>query len=158
MSIDPNAVVLQSGEGTPVAGSTGAHFVIKAAGNATRGAYSLIEAAVPPGITAAPAHIHHEHEECFYVLHGEVTLRLGDQSLKAAAGTFVLVPRGTSHTYANESAAPARFLTVGSPAGLEGLFAEFARLRAASPDGGLDFAAIAAAGLRFDTEYLTPAG
>lgn len=158
MSIDPHALVLQPGEGTPVAGSTGARFVIKANGDATRGAYSLIEAAVPPGIPPAPAHIHHEHEECFYVLDGELTLRLGDASLTAVAGTFVLVPRGMVHGYANESAAPARFLTAGSPAGLEGLFAEFARLRAAAPDGRLDFAAIAAAGLRFDTEYLPPAG
>ena len=157
MTMADEGVVLGPGEGTPVSSSTGAHFVIKADGTATGGAYSPIEVTVPPGTLAAPAHVHREHEEWFYVLEGTLALRLGERTLAAPAGTFVLVPRGVVHTYANEGAAPARFLTAGSPAGLEGLFAAFSELRARAPDGRLDFEAIAAAGRRFDTEYFAPA-
>jgi len=147
-------IILGPGEGTAVAGSTGARFLIKADGDATRGTYSLIEASIPPGLPPVAAHVHHAHEESFFVLEGTVTLRLGEKTFPAPAGTFVLVPRGVAHTYANDTDAPARFLTTGSPAGLEGLFAAFARLRAQTPGGQLDFATIAAAGRDFDTEYL----
>ena len=154
MTADPPGIVLGPGEGTAASGSTGARFSIKVHGVATRGAYSLIEAFVPAHTPSVAPHIHREHEESFYVLEGEIALRLGDRTLTAPAGTFALVPRGVAHSYGNPGETPARFLTAGSPAGLEGLFAAFAELRQQAPGGQLDFETVAAAGRRFDTEYL----
>jgi oxalate decarboxylase/phosphoglucose isomerase-like protein (cupin superfamily) len=42
----------------------------------------------------------------------------------ARAGSFVFVPRGVAHTFWNAGAAPARQLTVFTPAGIEDYFAE----------------------------------
>ena len=151
MAVSDGGIVLEPGAGTALAGSTGAHFVMKAGTAETRGAYSFIEATVPSGLTAPRAHIHHEHEEVFYVLDGAVAIRLGDRTVTAGAGTFVLVPRGVIHTYANPGTGTARFITIGSPAGLEGLFQA---LREAAAGGLPDDDTITSLGRRFDTEYL----
>lgn len=39
--------------------------------------------------------------------------------VRATAGTFVLIPRGTVHTFANPLATPSKFLLIASPAGFE---------------------------------------
>jgi hypothetical protein len=42
-------------------------------------------------------------------------MRLGEGTMTATAGTFVLVPRGTVHTFKNSATTPARMLTIMSP-------------------------------------------
>lgn len=44
--------------------------------------------------------------------------------MDAPAGSLVLVPRGTPHTFWNEDQSPARLLVIFSPAGYERFFAE----------------------------------
>jgi mannose-6-phosphate isomerase-like protein (cupin superfamily) len=36
-------------------------------------------------------HVHHREEESFYVLEGELTVRCGDDTFTAKAGTFVTI-------------------------------------------------------------------
>ena len=49
----------------------------------------------------APLHVHHSDDEAWYVLAGELGFRLGNEEVIAGAGSAVLAPRGTPHTYWN---------------------------------------------------------
>jgi quercetin dioxygenase-like cupin family protein len=68
-----------------------------------------------------PLH-HHDFDETFYVLEGELTFRLGDDIFTRKSGELAFAPRGVPHTYANLSGAPARVLLVITPAGFERYF------------------------------------
>jgi quercetin dioxygenase-like cupin family protein len=72
-----------------------------------------------------PLH-HHDFDEAFYVLEGELTFQLGDEVFTRGAGELAFAPRGVAHTYANLSGAPARALLVITPAGFERYFARMA--------------------------------
>jgi len=104
-------------------------------GAQTGGAFTLLEALVPPD-TGPPPHAHHAEDETFVLLEGDLTFTVGDDTHTAAAGTTVFVPRGTVHSFANVGTAPARMLFMYSPAGMEGMFAEIGTpgtRRAAAP-------------------------
>ena len=74
--------------------------------------------------TGPPPHRHHAEDETFILLEGELTFRMGDQSIDATAGTTLFVPRGTVHSFRTAGSTPARMLFMYSPAGMEGMFAE----------------------------------
>ena len=69
----------------------------------------------------------------FYVLEGELTMRLGDQTHELAVGTFVCVPPGVTHTFSNASDAPVRFLNFNTPAGWENYMRELGEAANAGP-------------------------
>jgi len=102
---------------------------LKAGAAATGGSLALFDTSATPG-GWVPPHIHHEEEEAWYVLEGVLTFRFADREVNAPAGTFVLVPRGNLHSFGNTSDAPARFLMMFAPAGMEGFFAEMDELAA----------------------------
>jgi quercetin dioxygenase-like cupin family protein len=58
-----------------------------------------------------PLHIHHDEDEIFHILEGEVRYRVGGQECHASAGETLLTPKGIPHTYRVESA-EARMLTI----------------------------------------------
>jgi quercetin dioxygenase-like cupin family protein len=89
---------------------------VKATGEETGGRYTLVEVLEPKG--EAPLHIHHREDEGFWVLEGEVTFEVGEEKIKASAGSFVFGPKGVPHRYTIESG-PARMLFLLSPAGFE---------------------------------------
>ena len=89
----------------------------------THGQYALIEAVARKG-NVPPPHIHHREEETFYVLEGEMTVSVGDRTIKATPGTTVIVPRGVVHSFTIESQ-QLRVLILLTPAGMEGWFKEF---------------------------------
>jgi mannose-6-phosphate isomerase-like protein (cupin superfamily) len=60
----------------------------------------------------------------FFVLQGELTLRLDDETVIAPAGSFVLVPPGTVHTFSNPGSEPVRYLSLMAPGGFEQYFLE----------------------------------
>ena len=60
-------------------------------------------------------HVHREHNDVFYVLEGELTVRLRDEELTATAGTMVVVPPLVVHGYRNASDADVVFLNVHAP-------------------------------------------
>jgi quercetin dioxygenase-like cupin family protein len=92
-------------------------------GEESGGSYFTVEGLVPPG-GGPPPHIHHREEEQFYILEGELTFRLGDETIRASLGDFVHVPRETIHSFRNDGKMPARVLITYSPAGVEKLFQE----------------------------------
>lgn len=89
----------------------------------TRGQFALIEAVARKG-NVPPPHIHHREEETFYVLEGEMTVSVGDRTIRATPGTTVIVPRDVVHSFAIESQ-QLRMLILVTPAGMEGWFKEF---------------------------------
>ena len=101
----------------------GDRYVILAGGEATGGAYTLIEATVPAG--GGPSlHYHTREEEAFYLLEGEITFTVGDEEIVARPGTFVQVPRETRHAFKNRTSQTARMLIHCSPAGFDKFLAE----------------------------------
>jgi quercetin dioxygenase-like cupin family protein len=98
-------------------------MTFKASKEDTGGAYSLADSMVPPQ-GGPPPHIHHREDEAFWVLEGELEVSVGENRFRAGTGSFVHLPRGVLHSYQNVGTAPARFLTLMVPAGLERFFEE----------------------------------
>ncbi|MCZ2099412.1 MAG: quercetin 2,3-dioxygenase [Anaerolineae bacterium] len=97
-------------------------FTYLVTGEESGGSYFTLEAIVAPG-NGPPPHVHHQEEEQFYILEGEVTFQIGDQTLQLSAGDFVHIPRGTVHSFRN-GPKPAKLLATFSPAGIEQFFRE----------------------------------
>jgi quercetin dioxygenase-like cupin family protein len=97
----------------------GATVVIKASGAHTYGQLGVMESDYPPGLVVPP-HTHVGEDEMFYVLAGEITGFCEDDGWIATPGSFVFVPRDSSHGFAVTSAAPARALVITGPSRLAG--------------------------------------
>jgi mannose-6-phosphate isomerase-like protein (cupin superfamily) len=76
--------------------------------------------------SAGPRLHHHDFDELFWVLEGELSFQLGDELLTRRAGELAFAPRGVHHTFANRGDAAARTLIVCTPAGFERYFARIA--------------------------------
>jgi mannose-6-phosphate isomerase-like protein (cupin superfamily) len=93
------------------------------------GAISAIENTLPADWEGPPLH-HHDFDEAFYVLDGELTFQVGEARLTVGQGDLAFAPRGVEHTLANLSDAPARYLLLCTPAGFERYFARLGAERA----------------------------
>jgi len=125
IDVADHARVLGPGEGTAIWFLTN-HMTIKATAETTGGAYALVESLIAPGYSP-PLHVHYREDEAFWVLEGDLSLRCGDRTFRAGAGSYVFLPRGVPHTFVVEGDAPARMLMMLSPGGGEGLFIEGGR-------------------------------
>jgi quercetin dioxygenase-like cupin family protein len=123
MSFSGGGINLGPGEGKTI-NMLGISIAFKAMKEDTGGAYSLFELIVTGD--GPPQHIHKTEEEAFYVLEGEVNVQIGDQTIRGTAGSFVLIPRGTVHTFRNAGSTPAKLLGIVSPPGFEQFFIEVA--------------------------------
>ena len=120
-STQPTApIALQPGEGD-ARWFLGALGTIKAASETTDGRLAVIEFRWPQG-GGSPLHVHHNEDEWFYVIEGELTIWVGGDVVVAPAGSFVWGPRDVPHTFLVTSP-EARFLMVTDPAP----FADFVR-------------------------------
>ena len=72
--------------------------VIKSRADQTGGLLTTLEIIAPPG-AAAPLHTHHAEDEGFLILEGEVTFRVGDETIEAKAGDWLFGPRDVQHTF-----------------------------------------------------------
>lgn len=111
---------------------------------------AVTESTLPPGFPGPVMHRHARMTDIFYVLDGELTFDLGCERRVLGPGGFVLVPPGVAHTFANPGPAPARFLNMFQPAGLEQYLKEAAkRMAAGHPWSPAEMAETAA---RYDFE------
>jgi mannose-6-phosphate isomerase-like protein (cupin superfamily) len=71
----------------------------------------------PPGPPRliAPLHVHHKDDEAWYVLEGTLCVQVGDEQVDLPAGSGVLVPRGTVHSYWNPGRGRTRYLLFMTP-------------------------------------------
>ena len=65
------------------------------------------------------SHVHQSEDDSFYMLEGELTFTVDGEDVVAGAGTFVLVPPGVEHTFANRGDVEARVVNVHAPAGFD---------------------------------------
>jgi quercetin dioxygenase-like cupin family protein len=87
----------------------------------SNGHVAIVEGAAPPHWEGPPLH-HHDFDEGFYVLEGELTFEVNGERRTARPGDFAFAPRGSHHALANQSDAPARYVLVITPAGFERYF------------------------------------
>lgn len=90
---------------------------IHVSGEETDGRYAVIENLVPQG-DMPPLHVHHEDDEVFHVVDGEVTIFLPGEEVPLVAGETFRAPRGIPHAYRVESPT-ARMLVFDAPARFE---------------------------------------
>jgi quercetin dioxygenase-like cupin family protein len=76
----------------------GALAEIKATAADTGGQMTIVELTEHPG-AEAPLHVHHRDDEGFWILEGEVTFEVGDETIEASAGDFVFGPRDIPHRF-----------------------------------------------------------
>ena len=124
-------IILGPGEGRPIPGTDA--MTLKATSEETGGSIGFIEATSPPGY-GPPRHIHHSHDELFYVLEGEFLFLVGERRVSAPPGTFVFIPRGTVHAAKGIGTEPGKVLAAYLPGGLEHSFEEFSQARAEQED------------------------
>jgi quercetin dioxygenase-like cupin family protein len=93
-----------------------------ATGEDTGGQFALMEQVARRG-NVPPRHIHHREDETFYVVEGEMTFSVGDETIKATPGTMVFAPRDIPHSFTIDSE-QVRMLVMVAPAGAEGFFKE----------------------------------
>jgi quercetin dioxygenase-like cupin family protein len=140
----------------------GCLFTVLADSEETGGQFGLIESLSPKG-TEPPRHIHSREDETFYVLEGEITFYIGDQTYKAAPGMVVSAPRGVPHSYTFETGV-IRMLVLVAPGGFEEFFrpAQFSKPAQAPeippPEGPPDVQAIVAALEHHGVEVVGPPG
>jgi quercetin dioxygenase-like cupin family protein len=110
-------IALSAGEGEAL-WFLGSLATLKASSDSTAGRVAVIEHLSPRG-SGSPLHVHHNEDEWFYVIEGELTFWVGGQVITAPAGSFVYGPRDIPHTF-TVSSEQARFLLVVEPAGFDG--------------------------------------
>jgi quercetin dioxygenase-like cupin family protein len=111
-----------SGEGLAEVWWKTGRVTVKTSGAETQGRFGQVEVDDPLG-TAPPLHVHHQDDESFYVVDGEVTVFADGDRIDLSAGDYALVPRGVPHSYLVRSER-ARLLVTFSPAGFEEFFVE----------------------------------
>jgi mannose-6-phosphate isomerase-like protein (cupin superfamily) len=105
-------VILGPGDGETLTDEPRRFLQIKAAPDQL----ATTESRYAPGESGPGVHIHRRHSDCFWVLDGRLVFELARATrVPAEAGTFVLVPPGLVHTFANEGPGDARFLNWHAP-------------------------------------------
>ena len=115
--------VLRPGEGRSI-DMGNFRMSLKAAGDDTAQAFSLLEAEEPPNF-GPPMHIHHDAAEAFYVVSGEYRIFVNDEESVCPAGSFIYVPAGVPHGF-RVGAVASRKLNIYAPAAMVGYFDELA--------------------------------
>jgi quercetin dioxygenase-like cupin family protein len=140
-----DAIFRRPGEGDTIAmGTSGVLF--KAEGSDGDGSFSLSETTVGPGFPGPVPHRHNALVDSFFVLEGELTVRLGDEQLEAGPGSFALAPPGNVHTFSNPTRETVRMVNLMAPGGFEQY------LREAHAASASDPAAMAEVASRYDFE------
>ncbi|HET9416261.1 MAG TPA: quercetin 2,3-dioxygenase [Candidatus Limnocylindria bacterium] len=112
----PRGFVVRPGEGEAV-WSLGGYFHTTLDGERSGGQLALVESRAWRS-TEPPLHVHHREHEAWYVLEGQMTFRVGDDTLVAPVGSFAFAPKGIPHGFTVD-VEPTRVLVFAMPAGFE---------------------------------------
>ncbi len=107
------AVVVKPGEGHRVGN---VEFLARSADTPR---FNLAVITIGPNRDGPPKHAHTAEDDAFYILEGELTFGVDGEEVVAGPGTFVLVPPGVEHTFANRTGEPVRMVNIHAPAGFD---------------------------------------
>ena len=107
------AIVVPPGEGHRVGN---VEFLARSADTPR---FNLALITLQPHREGPEQHAHAAEDDSFYVLEGELTFTVDDDEVVAGPGTFVLVPPGVPHTFANRGEAVVRMVNIHAPAGFD---------------------------------------
>ncbi len=111
-----SAGLIGPGEGQKCYTARGSVMFFKALAEQDDGDLSLMERTLPPGGRRPPPHRHTNCSEAYFVLDGLVSVVVEGEELAVGPEGFVLVPRGTAHTFGNAGDDEARLLVIHAPA------------------------------------------
>ena len=129
VKVESEGLFVGPDEGKALPNPIGGRMVVKVRDGDTGGSFSVHDNVIPAGSPGPLPHLHRDHEETFYVLEGELTVRVGERKITAPMGSFVVIPRGVAHQPTNPTAEPTRVLLIFSPSGMEHFFEEAAEGR-----------------------------
>ena len=81
----------------------------------TDGAFDLFELTIPPFARIPLPHIHRKYDETIFGVDGTMTWTLLDKPTQVHRGVTLFIPRGTPHSYANQTHKTARILCLQTP-------------------------------------------
>lgn len=119
---------------------------------ASGGRISVIDS-VSPSNSGPPRHIHHDADETFVMLSGDAEFWMEGETQIKGPGETMFVPKGSEHTFRIISRTPSRHLTILSPGGFEGFFAEMADRRLRIPE---DMEEVVRCAKRFQLSFTGP--
>lgn len=93
---------------------------IKADVEHTGGGFTVVEFLDFEG-SSVPLHVNDSWDRGFYILDGDYTFVIGDDTVAASAGAWLFVPRKTPHAWRCDSEG-GRLLNVTVPGGMEGFY------------------------------------
>lgn len=96
------------------------------------GALAFYEYVSEPGVSGAPQHVHHGHDETFYVVEGAYEFMIGDERVELDTGAFLFVPREVPHTFRNAGEGLGRIVGTFTPSRFANYFRDLAALFEAS--------------------------
>ena len=111
-----SAGLIGPGEGQKRYTARGSVMFFKALAEQDDGDLSLMERTLPPGGRRPPPHRHTNCSEAYFVLDGLVSVVVEGEEIAVGPEGFVLVPRGTAHTFGNAGEDEARLLVIHAPA------------------------------------------
>ena len=151
-ALEPRLIHADEGERYTLGGS---EVVFKNPLPGASSEWTIIEYTLEPHRPGALPHYHRELTETFYVLEGELCMRVGDQEMTATAGSLAVVAPGTTHGFRNDTDTPARFLLHASGPQHKSFLLELFELVRTSPVWPpADPTAMKRLGERYDTYYL----
>ena len=104
---------------------------------------------VPAKTVGPPQHKHWEHDEGFLVTRGRLVFTVGQTDYDAPSGTFVMVPVGEPHTFANPFVEEAEMISTFTPDFYVGYFRELSEL---ARSGSLSVDSVRALMAKYATE------
>jgi len=107
------ATTVKAGERAPL-NILGMPLTMLCEARETGGAWSLFEEDVPLGMGPPPHH--HDWDEAYYILDGEIDFEIDGKAVNAKPGDFNYIPRNTVHAFKGASPTPSRVLIFAAPA------------------------------------------
>jgi mannose-6-phosphate isomerase-like protein (cupin superfamily) len=107
------AVVVPPGEGHRVGN---VEFLARSADTPR---FNLAVITMQPHRDGPGMHAHQAEDDAFYILEGALTFTVEGEDVVAGPGTFVLVPPGVQHSFANRGDDVVRLVNVHAPAGFD---------------------------------------
>jgi quercetin dioxygenase-like cupin family protein len=112
-------VARKPGEGTEF-WMLGGLYEVKASGDETGGAMTVMEMTIPAG-SGPPPHTH-PGGEAVYVIEGKIRYHIGDDLIEGGPGSFFYIPEGIWENF--EPTEQVRLLVIYTPGGAEEFFAD----------------------------------